>query len=281
MCSSVAECTLNRGESVVQSLALRKKTYACVCSGKISRVNRGSGSKGACCIHLPCDSASQTHIKEKRSGPQSWPQTSIHLIPVNIPVPGFPTEYKFLHIYTFNIYSIRWQCCPSCHPSLNPTCCLCQLQLLPRSHTVMTLHLGLGRPNLWQQPGEQSLPSNCVASSHPCSLWLFCCQLSLFPAHLYNTFLVYESLAAYFPAIFLYHLYFPQSPCSKTNPRNISLLLGQVFLHFSYRIPKATHPQVLIIYCKLPLIQSRHQNGTRTWETDGPTPHTVQSPSRQ
>lgn len=31
----------------------------------------------------------------------------------------------------------------------------------------MTLHLGLGRPNLWQQPGEQSLPSNCAASVTP------------------------------------------------------------------------------------------------------------------
>lgn len=186
--------------------------------------------------------------------------------------PGFPTEYKFLHTYTLNIYSIRWQCCPSCHPSLNLTCCLCQLQLLPRSLTVMTLHLGLGRPNLWQQPGEQSLPSNCAASSHPCSLWPFCWQLSQFPVHLYNTFLAYESLTAFFPAIFLYHLYFPQSPCSKTNPRNTSLLLGQVFLPFSYRIPKATHPQVLIIYSLLPLIQSGHMNGTRAWKQMAPHP---------
>lgn len=162
MCSSVAECVLNRGESVVQSLALRKKinhtsmfTHMYVCAQE--KYLGSTRAQGACCIHPPCDSASQNHIKEKRSSSQVgsrppfiWSQGTF---------PGFPTEYKLLYTYTLNINSIRWQCCPSCHPSLNLACCLCQHQLLPRTLTVMTLHLGLGRPNLWQQPGEQSLPS--------------------------------------------------------------------------------------------------------------------------
>jgi hypothetical protein len=76
--------------------------------------------------------------------------------------------------------------------------------------------------------------------SRSCSLWLFCWQPSPFPAHLYKAFLAQVSLAAFLPAIFLYHLYSHKPFIPKQTPEILFCFKDDIPLLFSYRITKVT-----------------------------------------
>lgn len=66
----------------------------------------------------------------------------------------------------------------------------------------------------------RTLTTRDWAAPVPCSC--FADNLAHFLlGYIMTAFLAHESSAVFFPVIFLYHLYFPQSPCSKQTPGTI------------------------------------------------------------